>query len=223
MISIWRAFPSGVPRDSGLFVIFANILNEDKSFTVASTMEQLAQFLFQPLPLMQTLGSPKLHFLDFLTAWILDMNCMLSSQCILARFGGWKWNRSYPPTHFWWFSWKQAHSSSNVLESILEILRDLGSTSQCQVSSSMNIKIQSSGGSDGSSSSISSFLVWLPDPWSGLRYELVPQMINSTVLFWLSFLEAQSKACSSMLCRSTKFPALSIFLLKIPRVNISYT
>jgi len=53
------AFSSGVPRDSGLFAVFANILNEDKSFTLANTVEQLAKCLFQPLPLMQILEKPK--------------------------------------------------------------------------------------------------------------------------------------------------------------------
>ena len=53
------AFSSGVPCGSGLFAVFANNLNEDKSFSLSSTVEQLAKCLFQPLPLMQILEKPK--------------------------------------------------------------------------------------------------------------------------------------------------------------------
>lgn len=56
--------------------------------------------------------------------------------------------------------------NSSVLESFLEILRYLeflGIMFQGQVTSSVNIKMQSRGGSDGNSVTISNFLVWLPD------------------------------------------------------------
>lgn len=151
---------------------------------------------------MQILGSQKLHFLDFLTARVLDMNCIPSIRCILARSGGWKWNKSYPPTHFFvcvWFSCKQAHSksfSSNVPVSILEILRCLGFMFPHQLNSSVTIKKQSGGGSDANSSSISKVLVWLPDLWSDSRYGFGPPVVHSTMLSWESFLEAQSKTCS---------------------------
>ena len=154
LIFILRAYSSGVPHGSGLFIIFANILNEGKRFAMANIVEWLAQLLFQPL--RQILGSQKVHFLDFLTALVLDMNCIPSIRCILAGFGRWKWGRSYAPIHC-----RQAHSekvSSNVLASILEI-RYLGFMFQCQVTSSVNIKMQSMiviiGDSDDNSSHIS--------------------------------------------------------------------
>lgn len=104
---------------------------------VANIMDWLAAFLFQPLPGMQILGSQKLHFLDVLTAWVLDMNYIPSIRCILERFGGWKWSRNYP-SHLWWLFLANKlivtkFLSSTILESILEILNHQRSICQWQV------------------------------------------------------------------------------------------
>lgn len=113
--------------------------------------------------------------------------------------------------------------SRSVLESVLEILRYQGSLFQCQVTSSVNVNMQSSSGSNGSSSSISNLLVWLPDLWSDSRYEFVPiPLLVSSTVFWESFLGAQSKACSSTSVHVNNYLHY-LFLLEIPRISISYT
>lgn len=129
-------------------------------------------------------------FFLLLHSLVLDMNYIPSIKFIPERPGGWKWSRSYP-TCFQWLSCKQAHRdqffTSHVLEFILETLRYQGTTLHCQVASSVNVKMQSSGGSDGSSISISTFLVWLSDLCSDSKYELIPSMVNYHVVLGVLF------------------------------------
>lgn len=93
------AFASSGPHCSACS-LFANILNEDRK--CCGKYHGLACCISVPTSsCMQILGSQKLHFLDVLTAWVLDMNYIPSIRCILERFGGWKWSRNYP-SHLWW-------------------------------------------------------------------------------------------------------------------------
>lgn len=181
------------------FVIFANILNED---TLQQQILWIGLISSQPLPGMQCLGSQKLHFLDFLTAWVVDMSYLPSIRCIRKRFGGWKWIRIYPSTHFWWLSCKQGHCDTVCQQQCYRVCSWNSWVSRVRVPVPSH---QSSEWQDG--------VVWWQ--WRlqrqyqkvpGLascspvdsRYELIPLMVNSTMLFWESFLEAQSKTRSSV-------------------------
>ena len=150
---------------------------------------------------MQFLGSQKPHFLDFLTARVVDMNSLPPIRCILKRFGGWKWSSSYPPTLFWWLSCKQGHSDKVFQQQCYRVILSKGPCSSAKSpvpwmarrSRVVAVKVAATAAATVSESSWSGFLIS-----SDCSYELILLMVNSTMLFWESFLEAQSKTCSSM-------------------------
>lgn len=164
-MAIWRAFSSGGPQGSWLFIIFANILNKD--FSMANIVDWLAQFLFQPLIISRSweaknyifLTSSQLRFWIWITfhlsgTFLKDLEDEDEAEATFLAFSDFLANKLTVTKSF----------NSGVLEFILEILTYQGSTFHCQVTSSVNVKMQSNGGSDGSSSRIRE----LPGlaPWS---------------------------------------------------------
>lgn len=110
----------------------------------------------------------KRHFLDFLTAefWIWVTFPLLDAFLKGVEYGN-EAEVVLLPTPFWGLSYKRGPSDeasqqqcSRVHSWDSYVLRFMF---QCQVTSSVNGKMPSSGGSDGSSNRITNFLVWLPD------------------------------------------------------------
>lgn len=177
MISIWWVFPSDGPHGSGPFVIFANILNEDKVFygkyCGLACSVSVPEFFWYADP-----GKPKTTF-----SWLLHSLGSGYELYSIYQVHSWKiWKMkvkqklsSYLPsvTSLQTSSQSQSFSAAVFLSSFLRFLHIKGPRSIAKPPILWMSRVSQVVAAMVAASNISSFLAYLRGLCSDSRYELL--------------------------------------------------